>query len=250
MALQGREASEPTRLPQQAKYKWEEMTPGELTAVVATSPVAYVPLGLLEWHGNHLPLGTDFLKITGICLEVARRTGGVVLPPTFYGRPGFGSFTGTLVFREELIDRLLTELLEQLEKCGFRVIVLLTGHYGPVQVGSVKGAAARFAARSRAKVIAQPEYEGIDRPPADHAGKWETSFSQALYPGLVQMDRFAPGTCPIDRYDERHASFDAERVPWVWKEDLRETSSAEEGRSMIARIADRVAGLVEEALAE
>lgn len=75
--------------------KWEELTPSEFVAAVQERPVAFVPLGLLEWHGEHLPLGTDMLKIYGIVLEVARRTGGVVLPPTFYGRPGYGSFAGT-----------------------------------------------------------------------------------------------------------------------------------------------------------
>jgi creatinine amidohydrolase len=229
---------------------WAEMTPSRFVAAVKRCPMAYVPLGLLEWHGDHLPLGTDFLKISGITLAVADRTGGVVLPPIYVGRPGFGSFAGTMTFSEDLVYKMLTELFEQLQKCGFKVIVVLTGHYGPVQVGLVKRAASDYSVRTGLAIIAQPEYEGIDPPPADHAGKWETSFSQALYPQLVHMEAFAPGECPIERYDERWAAFDAERRPWIWREDLRETASAEAGREMIDRIVDRLAGLVEAALAD
>ncbi len=231
--------------------KWEELTPSEFVAAVRERPVAYVPLGLLEWHGEHLPLGTDMLKIYGIVLEVAKRTGGVVLPPTFYGRPGYGSFAGTMVFSEKLVYDLLTELYGQLEKCGFKVIVVLTGHYGPIQVDLVKKTAADYMARSKIKIIAQPEYEGIDPPPADHAGKWETSFGMALYPHLVHMEKFSPGVCPVHRYGDEWVSYPRdEQTDWVWREDLRQTSSAAMGAEMIQRIADRVAGLVSAALAE
>ena len=88
---------------EQKKVKWEEMTPAEFLEIVEQRPIVYVPLGLLEWHGDHLPLGTDFMKMYGIVLEIVKRTGGVVMPPTFYGRPGYGSFAGTMVFSEELI---------------------------------------------------------------------------------------------------------------------------------------------------
>jgi creatinine amidohydrolase/Fe(II)-dependent formamide hydrolase-like protein len=190
------------------------------------------------------------MKIYGIILEIVKRTGGVVLPPTFYGRPGFGSFAGTLVFSEELVYQMLTELYTQLEKCGFKVIVALTGHYGPIQVNLIKKTATDYMAHSRVKVIAQPEYEGIEPPPADHAGKWETAFSMALYPELVHMKEFRPEGCDIQRYDDRWIAYDAERRDWTWKEDLRQVSSPEIGAEMIQRIADHIAGKVEGALAE
>ena len=137
-----------------------------------------------------------------------------------------------------------------MEKCGFKVIAVLTGHYGPIQVDLVKKTAADYMAHSRVQIIAQPEYEGIDPRPADHGGKWETSFSMALYPHLVQMDKFKPGLCPIHKYGEEWISYDSERGDWVWKEDLREMSSAAMGADMIQRIEDNIAGKVERALAE
>src|SRR5262249_31715737 len=48
-------------------------------------PVAWIPLGTLEWHGRHLPLGVDGLIVEGLCLRAASEIGGVVFPPLYYG---------------------------------------------------------------------------------------------------------------------------------------------------------------------
>ena len=50
------------------RYKYEEMLPLEFEEAVRQMPVFFVPTGLLEWHGDHLPLGQDALKAYGICL--------------------------------------------------------------------------------------------------------------------------------------------------------------------------------------
>jgi creatinine amidohydrolase/Fe(II)-dependent formamide hydrolase-like protein len=47
--------------------------------------LAYLPVGSLEWHGDHMPFGTDYLTVTHIAEEAARRFGGVVFPPIYYG---------------------------------------------------------------------------------------------------------------------------------------------------------------------
>ncbi|MBM3477147.1 MAG: creatininase family protein, partial [Armatimonadetes bacterium] len=44
------------------KVRYEEMLPDELREVIRAAPVAYVPLGSLEWHGYHLPVGNDAIK--------------------------------------------------------------------------------------------------------------------------------------------------------------------------------------------
>ena len=48
-------------------------------------PVAYMGLGVFEWHGLHNPLGLDGIKANGVACYIARRLGGVVMPPQFYG---------------------------------------------------------------------------------------------------------------------------------------------------------------------
>jgi creatinine amidohydrolase len=243
------------------KLRYEEMTPAELKAALEARPVAYVPCGLLEWHGDHLPLGTDGLKAHAICLRAAERTGGVVLPVNWIGVHGFDLFAGGIVYGRETVKRVLLGTLREVEKIGAKCIVLLTGHYGENQVNLVKEVAAEFMQRSPVRVIAQPEYEGVadDRgeTPADHAGKWETSFMMLFHPELVQMDEFRTGECAIERYETAHGTqaegatddfHDGQRRPWIWNEDLRETASPERAAAVLERIVERLARLVNEAL--
>jgi creatinine amidohydrolase len=67
------------------KFRYEELLPHELADALRQFPVAYVPAGSLEWHGRHLALGNDTLKAYGILLRTAKRYGGVVVPPTYWG---------------------------------------------------------------------------------------------------------------------------------------------------------------------
>src|SRR5579864_5564960 len=78
------------------KVQYELMTPGEIVAARARCPVAFVPVGPIEWHGPHLPLGTDALVAHHLAVRAARIVGGVVLPALFAGTetvrlPGSGA---------------------------------------------------------------------------------------------------------------------------------------------------------------
>jgi creatinine amidohydrolase len=64
---------------------YEVSRPAHLREMLARSPVAYVPFGALEWHGEHGPLGLDGLKAHHLCARTAERTGGVVFPPVWWG---------------------------------------------------------------------------------------------------------------------------------------------------------------------
>lgn len=233
-------------------WKYAELTASEFLTAVETCPIFFVPTGLLEWHGEHLPLGFDALKAEAICLKIAGKTGGIVMPTNYWGVAGFGSFAGTIMFGEKTIKTLFGELFNQLDKVGAKIIVMITGHYGDYQVGVAKEAAEEYMKRSWVKIIAQPEYEGVPaedgKPPADHAGKWETSFGLELFPHLVKMENFKPGKCEIHRYDPSYAHEElreAEARDWIWHEDLRQTASAERGKQMLDRIIDHIARKIE-----
>jgi creatinine amidohydrolase len=227
----------------QKSYKYEEMLPDEFQEAVGNMPVFFIPTGLLEWHGDHLPFGQDALKAYGICLKTAEKLGGgVVLPPNYYGRPGFSSYTGTLTFSEACMDLLFTELFGQLKKVGAKVIVVLTGHYGPLQVDFIKRVADYYMKENpEIKIIAQPEYEGVTvngETPADHAGKWETSMFWYFYPELTRMDKFRMETAKKKIYDNPPNDYYKEEEDWVWKEDLTKTSSRELGEKCVNIITD------------
>ena len=58
------------------KVKYEEMTAEEVQAALEERPLVYVPIGSLEYHGSHLPVGLDTLPAHRFCLAAAERTAG------------------------------------------------------------------------------------------------------------------------------------------------------------------------------
>ena len=71
-----------------AKMRYEELLLGELDDILSSTPVAYFPLGTLEYHGPHLAIGNDALKAEAICERACARTGGVLVPPLYWGIGG------------------------------------------------------------------------------------------------------------------------------------------------------------------
>ena len=107
-------------MPKQAKIQFELFHPEELAEAIAETPVAYVPCGSLEWHGEHLPLGCDALRGHKLCLEAAKRTGGIVLPAHYIAAPGFCAYGGSVVFTAATVKRVAHELCRELAKMGFK----------------------------------------------------------------------------------------------------------------------------------
>ena len=118
----------------ETSIRFEESGPEQVAALIERSPVAYVPLGALEWHGEHGPLGLDGIKAHHICERAAQRTGGVVFPTIFWGAFDTMPFPFTFHFERAHLKSVLHPLLTQLSVWGFQVIVLLTGHYPPTHI--------------------------------------------------------------------------------------------------------------------
>ena len=68
-----------------AANEFHRMRPGQIARERARNPIAYLPLGILEWHGLHNPYGLDGLKAEGIARFLARSVGGIVMPALYYG---------------------------------------------------------------------------------------------------------------------------------------------------------------------
>ena len=62
------------------KVLYEELLPEEYVQRIKEMPFAYLPLGTLEWHGPHMPLGADGIQSKELFVRVAEKIGGVVLP--------------------------------------------------------------------------------------------------------------------------------------------------------------------------
>ena len=69
------------------KIRYEEMLPHEINQRRKKFPAAFIGLGGLEWHGEHLAVGNDALKAEKLCELAAARTGGFAFPTLWYGEP-------------------------------------------------------------------------------------------------------------------------------------------------------------------
>ena len=224
------------------KVQYEEMLPHEFEAALAAFPVAYVPVGSLEWHGRHLALGNDALKAHGILVRTAQKYGGVVLPPTYWGhmapwKPGCHPGLAP-----ETVDRLYTEIYTGLVTAGFRVVIGVTGHDVEPQVASLQQGVDALAAEGKAVGYAMMEGEGITEEPLggmDHAAHWETSILMALRPELVEMERIAGED--LDTQEGQNAA-------GIWGRDPRVHASAELGERVIALMVDRIGAKARELL--
>jgi hypothetical protein len=91
-----------------ASVQMQFLRPGQLEKALRDFPAVYVPFGLIEWHGRHLPLGNDALKAHAILVKVAEQFGGVVYPPVYF-HDGFP---------QESLVPVLTALFQRLKKIG------------------------------------------------------------------------------------------------------------------------------------
>ena len=55
--------------------RYEEQRPDQLEELLTQAPIAYWPLGLLEHHDWHLPIGFDGIKAGRLCQRLAQRIG-------------------------------------------------------------------------------------------------------------------------------------------------------------------------------
>jgi creatinine amidohydrolase len=262
-----------------AKVEFELMRPAEVTAARDAAPVAYVPVGPLEWHGPHLPLGTDGLHAHHVAVRAARHTGGIVVPTLFVGTdslrpagdgpqslgalgiegsvrtvgmdlPGFP--VKSLYFHETVFGALVRETVRLLKREQWDLIVLVNGHGAPNHTRMLERIAEEEAETPSPEVLYitawSPEFG------SGHASRLETSLMLALEGDHVDVGRLPAHDRPL-RYFEfgivDGAAFDGhpnDGYAVRADEDPRD-SSAEEGGERLEEEVRRLAGAVEARLA-
>ena len=73
---------------------YETMIPTQIEDVLNSTPIAYIPWGALEYHSYHNPVGLDGIKAHGLCVDLAKEVGGVVLPPIYQAANLIKSYPG------------------------------------------------------------------------------------------------------------------------------------------------------------
>jgi len=180
------------------------LRPSQVRARQQECPVVYLPVGSLEWHGRHNPLGTDGLKAFAVCCEAALASGGVVLPPLFlgilgegpgWGPPGWSGLTVT-VHEQSSMEDTVHRVARGLVADGWRVLVGVTGHDVEAQRDALHDGIQRACAGTEARGFGVMEGEnwlgGTSLPYSmDHAGAWETSVMLYAYPERVDLGELA-----------------------------------------------------------
>ena len=197
-----------------AKVRYADLLPHEFRARLAACPVAYLPLGTLEWHGEHLPLGADAIQSEGLMLECARRFGGIVLPPIHLGpdrsRQGEdGSLLVGMDYAETTVPprrldgscywvpqdlhlQMVDALLQQLKRAGFRA-VFADGH-GPSRWSWVANIPERETRFGMKFLGVNKEVANRWQSQVDHAALNETSLMLHYRPDLVDLAQLSePG---------------------------------------------------------
>lgn len=182
---------------------YAELRPDELAAILAVTPVAYVPWGALEWHGPHLPLGLDGLVAEHVAREVAALSGGVVLPTTWWAITTL-PHAFSISTPPDVVSSLWEATFHSLAGAGFRVIIVITGHYAHAHDLLLMAAADAARQATGVIVLTGPELAVLtDERRLDHAAQWETSSLLALRPDLVRLDRL-DDTVPADATNLAH----------------------------------------------
>ncbi|MFC1453915.1 creatininase family protein [Verrucomicrobiota bacterium] len=225
------------------KVKYEEMLPHEFEESLSRFPVAYVPVGSLEWHGRHLALGNDALKSYGILLKTAEKFGGVVVPPTYWGHMGHwkpGCHPG---LPQDIVDGLFIAIFKGLVTVGFKVVIGVTGHDVKAQVDSLQRAVDAISAGGTAAGFAMMEGDLYDlqEDTMDHAGHWETSLLMHLRPELVDMSKIK---------DEELTTKEGRKEAGIGGRDPRTDASRELGEKILNRITENIGKKAKELLAQ
>lgn len=207
-------------------HRLERLFPNEIKDRIAQMPILVIPLGTIEWHSHHLPLGLDGLVATAVSEQIAERANAVLAPVSYWAVGGV-PFPYTLNMPASIIEPVLEAVFEQYSAMGFRVIVAFTGHFGIEQTISVKRAALAVMRRSEAAILPVAEYDLTSDIgyTGDHAGIGETSLMWAVNSNLVHLDS-VPATTTLEG---------------IIGEDPRGKASREWGNKLMDTISSRAA---------
>ena len=217
------------------------MRPAQLEAAAREFPVVYVPFGLIEWHGRHLPLGNDALKAHAALVKCAELYGGVVYPPVYFPHAIHNASDGKLLDSDRGWKlEMVTSLFERLKATGFRVIIGVSGHNIQTQIELIKEALAAvvFDGTITGVGLWEMSLSRCDESNSDHAAKWETSNMMYFYPDFVDMAALGDGPLAPDM----------QPPDGIGGLDPREHASAEIGERNVELAADAIGRKAKELL--
>jgi len=200
---EGLRAQLPAKATDKHARRFEELSGFEVGDLASIYPLAVLPLGSLEFHGSHNPIGTDSIIISGLANRVATRVNALLFPTvTFTQCPAHTAhFAGTISIRPEVMTMYFGDILRNVLNLGLARIFVLNGHDG--NIGPVRGAIAEIAHEKpdRALLLAS-WWEFLPGEMMKslnmfrqangghgHGGPLETSAVAAFRPDLVHLEK-------------------------------------------------------------
>jgi creatinine amidohydrolase len=179
----------------------EELTaPDYPKAVEKSEKTCILPIGVLEKHGPHLPLGTDLYTAREYAIRAAEKEYTVVFPWYYFSQINEARHQpGTIAYSPELIWKILQETLSELARNGFEKIIIVNGHGGNSAFLNFFGMAQLserrpyslywFQPQSDPEVIKKADQLTMHDPYDAHAGNHESSVMKAIQPDVVHLER-------------------------------------------------------------
>src|ERR1700719_1751039 len=179
--------------------KWEELTATDFAKAIQQSQgTCILPIGILEKHGPHLPLGTDLLNVRYVSLQAAQQEYAVVFPEYYFGQIFEAQHEpGTVAYSSQLQLALLQETTDEMARNGCKKIIIVNRHGGNEHLLPFFAQAQLDKPHDYVVYVLDGERSrpggpakkstGIDY----HAGENETSNTMVSHPDLVHLDRAA-----------------------------------------------------------
>ncbi|ADT84312.1 creatininase family protein [Thermococcus barophilus] len=230
----------------------ENLTWDEFNEIKKKIDTVILPIGSVEAHGKHLPLGTDVFAPVEIAKRVEaklREKGKEILiaPPIWYGHSFvLDVFPGTINVKADTLRRYVRDVMAEFAEEGFRKIILLNGHggnYYPL-VEAAEEVARRYNVEVwlinwwidfREDILSICSSQG-------HAGEDETSVILAIKPELVKMEK-AEGEKRTSKVRKIRKDIALELFPNGVNDDPR-GATKEKGEAILEVISKKIARFI------
>ena len=181
-------------------YCYDELTaPDFIKAVELSAGVCLLPIGILEKHGPHLPLGTDIFECRKVATSAASQEYSIVFPTYYMGQINEARHQpGTIAYSSELIWKVLQETCDELSRNGLKKIIIVNGHGGNNDFLRFFCMSQLHTPKDYVLIFFQPgENEDVAKKikalrqttTGGHADEEETSMMRYIRPDLVRADQ-------------------------------------------------------------
>lgn len=245
---------------------WTRPYPEIVEIASSAGSVMVLPVGSVEQHGNHLPVGTDTMlveSITDTAIDHLDDLPILTTPPVWSGySPHHLSYGGTLSLEFQTLRQVIEQVASTGLKNGFDAVLLLNGHGGNVPL--INGATSTIGAEYPESEVLGTTYFRLADPFIDeiresqlggmgHGGEFETSLMMHYHPGLVHEERlegdlmdepyedgvddmFAEGSLAVYRGFEAYSDSGAIGDPTL--------ATAEKGRKLANGLGEKLAAIL------